>query len=79
LHSGATDISGTSQARKYPRPRGIHSTLGTVAKSKIASVRIFGETFKTEAIDDLDSHVNVRFAPEAVALGLIRFSRMPFS
>jgi len=35
-------------------------------KSKIASVRIFGETFKTEAIDDLDSHVNVRFAPEAV-------------
>jgi hypothetical protein len=32
-------------------------------KSKIASVRIFGETFKTEAIDDLDCHVNVRFAP----------------
>ncbi|MGA7999572.1 MAG: hypothetical protein WCA28_32305, partial [Bradyrhizobium sp.] len=31
-------------------------------KSKIASVRIFGETFKSEAIDDLDSHVNVRFS-----------------
>jgi hypothetical protein len=49
-------MSQTCQKRKWPRMNGV-SVLPSILlqKSKVASVRIFGETLKREAIDDSDN------------------------
>jgi hypothetical protein len=53
--SGRRPESVVGQKRKCPGLRGMSASPSILLqKSKVASVRIFGETLKREAVDDSD-------------------------